>query len=215
MAFWKVSVDDTMNGRVGRGGRHPGRRADVHAHDGVGLLAGLEERVPVAGVDRRQPQRVGVLGEGHGVAAPGGARPDLGGGQLGVPQRDHRERDEPALAVAGAPLVDHPVVVGLDAGQREVGVAALSLDPLLVERLAAEAGERVGEADRRLDVVGVHVGQPVLLDPAAAADLVEGGRGDVEVVEARPRPTASGRGRPGRRTATSRTSRRRGRPSRS
>ena len=79
--------------------------------------------------------------------------------------------------VAGAPLLDHPVVVGLHAEERELLVLAL------VERLAAEAGERVREADRRLDVVGRHVEQPVLLDPAAGADLVVGDRRDVELLE--------------------------------
>ena len=113
--------------------------------DGLGLLAGREERVPVVVlvVDRRQAERVRVLGERHRVAALVGAAPHLGGRQLGVPQRDHRERDEAALAVTGAPLVDHPVVVGLDAEQRQLLVVALQ------ERLAAEAGQRVREADGR------------------------------------------------------------------
>ena len=179
MAFENVSVELHDERRVGRRGRHPRRRADVHAHDGAGVLAGLEERIPVAAlvVHRRQPERVRVLGERDGEAAAVGVAAHLGGGQLGVPQRDHAERDEAALAVAGAPLVDHPVVVGLHAEEREVLVLAL------VERLAAEAGERVREADRRLDVVGRHVEQPVLLDPAAGADLVEGDRGDVELLE--------------------------------
>ena len=87
------------------------------------------------------------------------------------------------LPVAGAPLVDHPVVVGLHAQRASSGSLSSRFRPL-VERLAAEAGQRVGEADRRLDVVGVHVGQAVLLDPAAGADLVEGHGRDVEVVEA-------------------------------
>ena len=56
----------------------------------------------LAGVDRRQPERVGVLGEGDGVAALGGAAAHLVGGELGVPQRDHGERDEPALAASPA-----------------------------------------------------------------------------------------------------------------
>ena len=147
-------------------------------------------------MDRRQAERVRVLGEGDGVAALGRAAADLGGGQLGVPQRDHGERDEPALAVAGAPLVDHPVVVGLHAEERELLVVALE------EGLAAEAGQRVREADRRVDVVGVHVGQPLGLLPAPGADLVEGGRRRRRARRSRPRPTASGTGRRGRRRAT-------------
>ena len=96
----------------------------------------------------------------------------------GVPQRHDRERDEPALAGTAAPLVDHPVVVDLDARQREFLVLTLE------ERLAAEAGEHVREADRGVDVVGVHVGEALGLVEAAGADLVERERLVVEDLEA-------------------------------
>ena len=52
-----------------------------------------------------------------------------------------------------APLLDHPVVVGLDAQQGELLVLGLG------EGLAAEARER-REAERRLEVVDVHVLEP-------------------------------------------------------
>ena len=102
---------------------------------------------------------------------------DLLHAEVDVPERQQRQRDEPALAVAGAPLVDDPVVVRLHAEQREVVVGAL------VERLTAESGEGVGEADRRFGVVGVHVGEAFRLLPAARPDLVERGGGDVELGE--------------------------------
>ena len=110
---------------------------------------------------RRQAERVRVLGEGHGEASPVGVAPHLGGGQLGAPEGTIPRGIRRPLPRARAPLVDHPVVVGLHAQEREVLVLALE------ERLAAEAGERVGEADGRLDVVGRHVLEPLRLDPAA------------------------------------------------
>ncbi|MEY2570927.1 MAG: hypothetical protein QOE63_1277, partial [Acidimicrobiaceae bacterium] len=66
--------------------------------------------------------------------------------ELRVPQGDERERDELPVAVTGAPLVDDPVVVGLDAQERELLVGPLE------EGLAAEAREHVGEAHRRVGV---------------------------------------------------------------
>ena len=169
-----------MNGASGDVRRHLRARTDVHADRGVGVLARLEERLPVVVlvVDRRQAERERVLGERHREAALVGGAAHLGRGQLDVPQRHHGERDQPTLALAGAPVVDHPVVVRLHAEERELLVVALE------ERLAAEARQRVREADRRVDVVGVHVGQPLGLDPAAGPDLVEGGGGDVELGEA-------------------------------
>ena len=169
-----------MNGASGDVRRHLRARADVHADGGLGVLARLEERLPVVVlvVDRRQAERERVLGERHREAALVGGTTHLGGGELDVPQRHHRERDEATLAVARAPLLDHPVVVRLHAEERELLVVALE------ERLPAEARQRVREADRRVHVVGVHVGQPLGLDPAPGADLVEGGGRDVELGEA-------------------------------
>ena len=86
-------------------------------------------------------------------------------------------RDQPPLAVAGAPLVDHPVVVGLHAQKGQFLVLPL------VEGLAAEPGQHVGEADRRIHVVGLHVGQALLLLPAPRQDLVERHRGVGERLE--------------------------------
>ncbi len=121
-----------------------------------GLRAGGEERVPVVVgiVDGGKAEERGDLGEAHGPDAALGVAADLGGGQLGVPEGDEGEGDETAFGL-GAPVVDHPVVVGLHAEQGQLLVLRL------VEGLTAEAGEG-REAEGRLEVVGVHVLEPGL-----------------------------------------------------
>jgi hypothetical protein len=89
----------------------------VHVDDGAGLGAGPEERLPVVGVDRRQVEVRRDLAEAHGPHTALRVAVHLGGGQLGVPELHDDERDEATVGVA-APLLDHPVVVGLHA---EVG----------------------------------------------------------------------------------------------
>ena len=160
--------------RVAGSGRHLRRRTDVHAHDGVRLLARGEERIPLAGVDRRQPELGRDLAEAHRVHAARRVAPHLGGRELRVPQRDQRERDEAAAAVA-APLLDHPVVVRVHARLRELAVLGLE------ERLAAEARER-REAQRRLDPVHVHVVEAGLRVVTTGAHLVVGDRRHRHVV---------------------------------
>ena len=49
---------DGVGRRVGRRRRRRARRADVQAHDGAGLFARGHQRIPVAGVQRRQPEQV-------------------------------------------------------------------------------------------------------------------------------------------------------------
>ena len=56
--------------------------ADVQAHDGAGLGAGLHQRIPVAGVQRRQAEPLGQLGEGHGAEAALGVAAHLVRGDL-------------------------------------------------------------------------------------------------------------------------------------
>ena len=96
----------------------------------------------------------------------------------GVPQRDDAEREQLAAAVA-APLLDHPVVVGHDAGLGQLLVLGLE------EGLAAEAGEG-REAQAGLDPVGLHVGDAGLGLVAAGSHLVvgDGRHGHVVAVEA-------------------------------
>ncbi len=138
-----------------------------------------EERVPVVVgvVHRGQPEEGRDLAEADRSHAPVGVAPHLGGGQPGVPQRDDGEGDQAALRLRAAPLLDHPVVVGLHAEQGELFVLGLG------EGLAAEPGEG-GEADRGLEVVDVHVLEPrrhlvgagahVLVGDAPHGDLVTG-----------------------------------------
>ena len=100
--------------------------------------------------------------------APCRVAPDLVDGGVDVPERDDGERDEAPTRVA-APLLDHPVVVGLDAGQPELLVGAFE------ERLAAEP--RQGrEAHRRFDPAHVHVGETRHRVVATRAHVVVGDR---------------------------------------
>ncbi len=139
----------------------------MHGDRGVGLLAGLPEHVPVAGVERGEAELGRVLAEGDGVAALGGAPPNLGRGRVRVPQRDEGQRHQASLARAAAPLVDHPVVVDLEAGEGELLVFPFG------EPLAGEARKGVRVVDPDLLVVGVHVGE--------AGRLVIGARPEVLV----------------------------------
>ena len=132
-----VGVDQRRahrTGGVGRGGHHLRGRPDVHAHHGGRLFASGEEGIPVPGVDRRQAQVGRDLRETHRPYASLGVAPHLGGGQLHVPQRDEAQRDQPPGG-GTAPLLHHPVVVGLNTQQGQIHVGGLG------KGLAAEPGE--------------------------------------------------------------------------
>jgi hypothetical protein len=118
------------------------------------VLRGGDDGIPVAAgiVDGGQAEGLEVLGEAERMRALGGGALDLLDGELGIPQWDDRERDVPPGS-RGAPLVDHPVVVGPDAQEREFLVLGLQ------EQLPAEAGDR-REVQRRQDPGLVHVGEP-------------------------------------------------------
>jgi hypothetical protein len=150
-------------------------------------------------VHRGQPEERRDLAEADGAHAPLRVAPHLLGGQLGVPQRNEGERDEPALGLGPAPLLDHPVVVGLDAEQPELLVLGLG------EGLAAEPGEG-REAERRLEVVDVHVLEAGLDRVGAGAHVLVGDalHGHLVAGHARPpsRPAAAGASGP--RSTTSR-----------
>ena len=140
--------------RVGRDHWHGRRRPDVHRHHHLQVLRGGEHRVPVAVrvVDRGQAERFGVLGERERGRALGRAPLHLDCGSCRVPERDDDQRDV-AAGHRAAPLVDHPVVVGLHAVQRELLVGRFP------EHLPAEARER-REAERAEDAGAVHVVEP-------------------------------------------------------
>ena len=96
-----------------------------------------EERVPVAGVDRRQPEVVRDLAEATACTPRAALRRTSSTASSTSHSGMSAERDQPPARVA-APLLDHPVVVRLDAGEPELLVVALG------ERLAAEAREASG-----------------------------------------------------------------------
>ena len=85
----------------------------------------------------------------------------------------HSGTSRPALSTA--PLLDHPVVVRVDAGERELLVVRLE------EGLAAEPGER-REAQRRLDPVELHVVDAGLRLVATRSHLVVRDRQQTHVV---------------------------------
>ena len=73
------------DGRVGTGGGHLRRRTDVHVDHGAGVVARLEERVPLARVDRRQSEVGRDLAERHRPHAALGVAADLVGRELARP----------------------------------------------------------------------------------------------------------------------------------
>src|SRR3984957_18642539 len=75
-----------------------------------------------------------VLSENDSLGALVGAAQNFVDRLLDIPKRDQRARNEPPRGGA-APLVEHPVVPGLQAEQPQIDVVALH------ERLSCEAGE--------------------------------------------------------------------------
>src|SRR5947199_7632324 len=104
--------------------------------------------------------------------------PDLLARELRVPQLDDRQRDQ-ATVRARAPLVEHPVVVRLDAQVRELHVLGFH------ERLPAKARER-RERQRRLDPVDVHVLEARLRVETTRAHLLIRDRSDLDLVTVEP-----------------------------
>ena len=154
--------------RVGRRLHHLRRRPDVQTHDGAGLGAGREERIPVAAVNARQTEVVRDLAERHGPHTTIGIAPDLGGRGFGIPQWRDAQRDQPAGRIT-TPFFDHPVVVRVHQRQAEVSVVGR----LFVERLPTEPRHR-GERKRSLRVVEVHVGETGFGVVATGPHLVVG-----------------------------------------
>ena len=88
------------------------RRADVQADDRAVVLAGLPERVPVVAVEARAARASGFSENVTAWQPFAATRRTSAAMSSRVPDRRDRERDEPAR-VGAAPLVDVPVVVGL------------------------------------------------------------------------------------------------------
>ncbi len=125
----------------------------MHAYHGRGLRTGPQQRIPppFGIVQAWQAKLCRKFTESDSTHTTSGVSAHLGRGELDVPQRDQTERDKPATAVA-APLLDHPVVIGVHTRQREVLVLGF------VESLAAEPGEG-REAQGSFDMIHIHIDQ--------------------------------------------------------
>ena len=159
------------------------RRPDVQAHHGARLRARGEERIPVAGVQRRQAEPLGELGERHRVEA---ARRRCAGSRraatLGVEEPRQLARDD-AARVACPPTprgASRSRRARPRARARDRSRRAGSAGP-------AKPGERRREVQRRVHAVEVHVVHARVDVPRAAPHLVEARR-----VE-RSAPAAAGR----------------------
>ena len=135
----------------------------------LGLLARAEQRIPVVGVHRRQPEVVHALGERDRLEAALGVAPHVGGRDLGIAQPHELQRDH-ALRVRAGPHLVVPVVPRAHAREPELGVVAAR------ERDAGEPGDERREAEARPDAGDVHVGDAGVDVPAALAHLVEARR---------------------------------------
>ena len=125
------------------------------------------QRVPVAGVQRRETEALGQLGERHRVEPPRRVAPHLAGRELRVEQPGQLAGDD-AARVRARPLLEVPVVGSPHDREREVGIAHAEL-----VALARETGERRREVQGRVDAVEVHVAHARIDVPRAASHLVE------------------------------------------
>ncbi len=106
----------------------------------------------------------GIVGQRQRVHALLGHAPDLGGRRLHVPPGRQHQRHE-AAGRGVAPVVQVPVVVGLDGGQRHAAVG------VALEALPGETRER-REAQGAQHAVGIHVIHARLDIPGAAAHVL-------------------------------------------
>ncbi len=161
-----------------RGRRRSGRRRPgMEAHHRPGVGARLEQAVPVAGVERREPEALRQLGKGDGAKAMLGVAPHFEGAHLGIEQPGQLARDD-TPRVGSRPLLEVPVVGGPDHRQRELRIAHAEL-----VSLPGEAGEGGREVERGVHAVDVHVRDASVDVPGATAHLVESRRLEGELVD--------------------------------
>jgi hypothetical protein len=141
---------------------------------GTVVGARREQRIPRAAVDRWRADRCGVLRERHRVTSLVGEAPDLLCRLLDVEVREDPARDEP-VGMRAAPLVDVPVVVGLDHHEVDLGIGTL------VEHLPGEP-RPVREVEAREITAGRHVEDAGVDLVAPRTHLVVRDRIDVEVL---------------------------------
>ena len=159
---------DRLKRSVRGGDWRPLCRARVQAHDGVGLLAGGEQRIPHPAVQAADPALGGQLGEADRLETARGIAAYLLGRELRVGEPRQLQRDYP-LRVAAGPHLEMPVVPGPQCGQPQLEIVTLP------EHRAGEPGDQRGEVQRGPDAGQVHVGDPGVDVPTAAAHLVEPG----------------------------------------
>ena len=152
--------------------------------DRVGLLAGRDDRVPVAREQAGQADPVRPFGEGDRSEAPRGVPPDLGGTQLRVGQEGDATGDDP-VGIGLPPRLVEPVVPCPGHRQAELGVAGGGEDP------PAEPGDLGGEVERCPDTVDVHVADAGVDVPAPAPHVLEAGRFQASRTRAAGRPPRS------------------------
>ena len=130
---WPKSVAPICRPGASGGPIAPTRAADVQRHDGVGVDAGLDDRVPVVALPEvGQPDQVRALGHGDAGEPALGVAVDLGDRGVGVGEQRDAERDD-AGGVREVPLLVQPVVPRADARLAELGVLGVE------EHAAAEA----------------------------------------------------------------------------
>src|SRR4051794_15870577 len=95
----------------------------METDDRLRLLARLHQRIPVAAVERWEPELLGRLAERDGLVATGGVLADLLGRDLRVEQPGELTRDD-AIGIGLSPLLEQPVVPRPHDGQAELGIVA-------------------------------------------------------------------------------------------
>ena len=148
-------------------------RPDVQAHHRVGLRARPQDRLPVVGEDRRQPDVVRALRQRDGAEAAFGVAPDLGGADLGIGEPRDAHRDD-AVGVRAATTRrtssrSTPGSTARPSSGSEHCEYTRPQKPVIMRR----------EVHRRPHAVDVHVVHAGVDVPAARAHLVEAERLDL------------------------------------
>ena len=133
---------------------------------GVGFHAGLEQRVPVAGVDARKAQFFRLVEEREHVAPAGSIAANLVGGQLCVAEPGDGEWHHP-VGIRTGPVLDRPVVPGLHRSEPKIMVLGLH------EARTAEAGHHRRETHRGVHAGEIHVRDAVVDIPTTATHVLE------------------------------------------
>ena len=141
----------------------------MQADDGVGLLAGREEGIPLAAEDGREAELGRELGETHRLEAPCRVGPHFRRGQRDVLEPGQLEGDD-AFGVGSRPRLEVPVVEGAQAGQSELGILSPRVDG------TAETRHQRREAQSGPDPGPVHVLNSGLDVEAARPHFVEARR---------------------------------------